>query len=151
MGHTTARRRSASARLIVDVTRAVTLTAVAAIVLAFFASGALQLAIEVRAQENLSLHQAEQWRDRLIAEDSAQAEWIGHHPGTDIQQLRALIRQARKDAQSAHDAKVAESTGLAPRKGRAYRELFALVRAQLGGAAHAGDEAEAPDEDEPND
>jgi len=50
------------------------------------------------AADKLALHLAEQWRDRLIAEDSAQAEWIAHHPGTDIQQLRALIRQARKDA-----------------------------------------------------
>ena len=55
MGHASARRHSASARLLVDAARAVTLTAVAAVVLAFFASGVLQLAIEVRAQENLSL------------------------------------------------------------------------------------------------
>ena len=85
------------------------------------------------AQEKLALHLAEQWRDRLIAEDSAQAEWIAHHPGTDIQQLRALIRQARKDAATPHDAAVAESQGLAPRKSRAYRDLFILVRTQLAG------------------
>ena len=98
------------------------------------------------AAEKLALHRAEQWRDRLIAEDSAQAEWIAHHPGTDIQQLRALIRQARKDAPGAHDATVAQSQGLAPRKGRAYRELFVLVRTQLGGADDA-DGNEAPQED----
>ena len=100
------------------------------------------------AAEKLALHLAEQWRDRLIAEDSAQAEWIAHHPGTDIQQLRALIRQARKDAPGAHDATVAQSQGLAPRKGRAYRELFVLVRAQLEGPADTeADGAEAPQED----
>lgn len=88
------------------------------------------------AHEKLALHLAEQWRDRLIGEDAAQAEWIAHHPGTDIQQLRALIRQARKDTASAHEAAVAESQGLAPRKSRAYRELFALVRTQLAGGAH---------------
>ena len=98
------------------------------------------------AADKLALHLAEQWRDRLIAEDSAQAEWIAHHPGTDIQQLRALIRQARKDAPGAHDATVAQSQGLAPRKGRAYRELFVLVRTQLGGPADA-DGNEAPQED----
>jgi hypothetical protein len=44
------------------------------------------------------LHQAEQWRDRLIADDAARR--VDHAvPGTDMQQLRALIRQARKDAQ----------------------------------------------------
>ena len=98
------------------------------------------------AADKLALHLAEQWRDRLIAEDSAQAEWIAHHPGTDIQQLRALIRQARKDAPGAHDATVAQSQGLAPRKGRAYRELFVLVRTQLGGPADA-DGSEVPQED----
>ena len=85
------------------------------------------------AEEKLALHLAEQWRDRLISEDSAQAEWIAHHPGTDIQQLRALIRQARKDAATPHEAAVAESQGLAPRKSRAYRDLFILVRTQLAG------------------
>ena len=94
------------------------------------------------ATEKLSLHMAEQWRDRLIAEDGAQAEWIAHHPGTDIQQLRALIRQVRKDAAPAHAAAVAESQGLAPRKGRAYRELFLLVREQLGNTAEADDTAD---------
>ena len=98
------------------------------------------------AADKLALHLAEQWRDRLIAEDSAQAEWIAHHPGTDIQQLRALIRQARKDAPGAHDATVAQSQGLAPRKGRAYRELFVLVRTQLGDPDDA-DGSEAPQED----
>ena len=98
------------------------------------------------AADKLALHLAEQWRDRLIAEDSAQAEWIAHHPGTDIQQLRALIRQARKDAPGAHDATVAQSKGLAPRKGRAYRELFVLVRTQLGGPDDA-DGNEVPQED----
>ena len=100
------------------------------------------------AADKLALHLAEQWRDRLIAQDTAQAEWIAHHPGTDIQQLRALIRQARKDAPGAHDATVAESQGLAPRKGRAYRELFLLVRAQLEGASGAqSDGSEEPQED----
>ena len=92
------------------------------------------------AADKLVLHQAEQWRDRLIAQDTAQAEWIAHHPGTDIQQLRALIRQIRKDAPSAHDATVAESHGAAPRKSRAYRELFLLVREELGSAG--ADESE---------
>lgn len=100
------------------------------------------------AKEKLALHQAEQWRDRLIADDGAQAEWIAQYPGTDIQQLRALIRQARKDAPGAHEAAVAESQGQAPRKGRAYRELFALVRAQISGAT---EEPETDDDGEDSD
>ena len=97
------------------------------------------------AEEKLALHLAEQWRDRLIAEEAAQAEWIAFHPSTDIQQLRALIRQARKDAASAHEAAVAESQGLAPRKGRAYRELFLLVRAQLAGGDEFPENADSAD------
>ena len=108
---------------------------------------ALQTQRSGSAHEKLALHLAEQWRDRLIAEDLAQAEWIAHHPGTDIQQLRALIRQARKDAATPHDAAVAESQGLAPRKSRAYRDLFVLVRTQLaGGDGAEGDDFAADDE-----
>ena len=94
------------------------------------------------ATEKLQLHLAEQWRDRLIADDGALPAWMAEHPGTDTQQLRALIRQARKDAPAAD--KVAESQGLAPRKGRAYRELFQLVREHLDGSA---DEPEDTPED----
>ena len=83
------------------------------------------------AAEKLALHQAEQWRDRLIAEDDALAPWLEQFPRTDTQQIRALIRQARKDAPAGKEANVQESQGLAPRKGRAYRELFQLVREQL--------------------
>ncbi|MGQ2981833.1 MAG: ribosome biogenesis factor YjgA, partial [Polaromonas sp.] len=50
------------------------------------------------AQLTLALHLAEQWRDKLIASDDALSDWLTDHPATDSQQLRALIRQARKDA-----------------------------------------------------
>ena len=99
------------------------------------------------AKEKLALHQAEQWRDRLIAQDGAQAEWIDLYPDTDIQQLRALIRQARKDAPTAHEATMAQSQGQAPRKSRAYRELFALVRAQISGIAAEEEDAQDGTED----
>lgn len=78
------------------------------------------------ARETLALHQAEQWRDRLIADDGALTDWMQAAPDTDVQQLRALIRQARKDAQG-----VTERPGEAPRHGKAYREIFQLVRAAL--------------------
>lgn len=100
------------------------------------------------ATEKMQLHLVEHWRDRLIASDDALAPWMAEHPDTDTQQLRALIRQARKDAQPAgKEANVQVSQGLAPRKGRAYRELFQLVREHLGGPAAAdGDSADAEDE-----
>ena len=97
-------------------------------------------------EDNLRLHQTESWRERMLADDEAVGEWIAQFPGTDTQQIRALVRQARKDAPPAHDAQVAESQGQAPRKGRAYRELFVLVRTQLGGPDDA-DGNEVPQED----
>ncbi|WP_027013798.1 ribosome biogenesis factor YjgA [Comamonas composti] len=99
------------------------------------------------AAEKMALHAAEQWRDRLIAEESALSIWLEHFPDTDIQQLRALIRQARKDLPQGHEARVQESTGQAQRKSRAYRELFQLVREQLGSTGQGGqDGGEAEDE-----
>ncbi|CAN7212198.1 MULTISPECIES: ribosome biogenesis factor YjgA [unclassified Variovorax] len=77
------------------------------------------------AQETAILHDAERWRDRLIADDDALGGWIETHPGTDAQQLRALVRQARKDIK-------AGPPGEAPRQGKAYREVFQIVRVQLG-------------------
>jgi ribosome-associated protein len=80
------------------------------------------------AQQTLALHMAEKWRDDLIASDDALQKWLEVHPDTDIQQLRALVRQARKDAQPDQDS---ISKGLAPRRSRAYREIFQIVRDQL--------------------
>jgi ribosome-associated protein len=80
------------------------------------------------AQATLALHAAEKWRDDLIASDDALPAWLQAHPETDIQQLRALIRQARKDGQP--DAE-SVAKGQAPRRGRAYREIFQLVRERL--------------------
>jgi ribosome-associated protein len=76
------------------------------------------------AEDNLRLHQAESWRERMVADDEAVGEWIAQFPGTDIQQLRSLVRQARKDA-------VPEKPGEAQRHGKAYREIFQLLREQL--------------------
>ncbi|TFZ02241.1 DUF615 domain-containing protein [Ramlibacter henchirensis] len=80
------------------------------------------------ARESLALHEAEQWRDDLIERDDALQRWLDQHPGTDSQQLRALIRQARKDRQPNQDE---ISRGLVPRHGRAYREIFQMVKEQL--------------------
>ena len=70
------------------------------------------------------MHLAQTWRDRLIADDDAFGEWLLQFPQSDSQQLRALIRQARKDAKP-------EKPGAAVRHGRAYRDIFQIVRAAL--------------------
>jgi len=80
------------------------------------------------AQQTLALHAAEKWRDDLIADDDALQAWLQSHPETDVQQLRALIRQARKDSAPTQDE---ISRGQAPRRGRAYREIFQMVREHL--------------------
>ncbi len=74
-----------------------------------------------RASDALSLHRAEQWRAELIADDEALTRWMDAYPQSEAQQLRSLIRSARKDA-----AAVPEQ-----RSGRAYRELFQYIKACL--------------------
>jgi ribosome-associated protein len=85
------------------------------------------------AADTLALHRAELWRDDLIANDDALPRWMAEHPPVpnapegssyDTQQLRALIRQARKDL-------LAGKPGEAPRQGRAYRDIFQMVRGVL--------------------
>jgi ribosome-associated protein len=90
------------------------------------------------AQETLALHQAEQWRDRLIADDDAVGQWLNISPTTDSQQLRALVRQARKDAKP-------EKAGEALRHGRSYRDIFQMVREQLIRAQEQPDAAAEDD------
>ncbi|MCL4791155.1 MAG: DUF615 domain-containing protein [Gammaproteobacteria bacterium] len=85
---------------------------------------ALALQHGLSARDNAMLHLAENWRERLISDDAALPLWVAEHPGTDVQQLRTLVRQARKDAQP-------ELPGGHPRQGRAYRGIFQLLRAQL--------------------
>lgn len=76
------------------------------------------------AAETAALHAAEGWRERLLGEDAALSVWLREHPGSDAQALRALIRQARKDAQPS-------APGQAVRHGRAYRDLFTHLRDAL--------------------
>jgi ribosome-associated protein len=74
-----------------------------------------------RAQDALALHRAEHWRVELVADDEALTRWLAEHPDSDAQQLRSLIRNARKDA------------ALPPeqRHGRAWRELFQFLKPVL--------------------
>ena len=85
------------------------------------------------AQLTLQLHLAEQWRDKLVADDESLSAWLNDYPATDAQQLRALIRQARKDYKPEKPEKsgAPEASGAAPRHGKSYREIFQLVKAEM--------------------
>lgn len=94
------------------------------------------------ASQTLLLHQIETWRNDLLARENALADWLAQHPGTDAQQLRALLRQARKDA-------LPGKPGLAPRQGRAYREIFQLLRTHLSAPDKDADIEETVDQESP--
>jgi ribosome-associated protein len=93
-------------------------------------------------KDTLALHLAESWRDRLMAEDTALQEWMNEYPSTDSQQLRALVRQARKDDIT---TKADIAKGLLPRQSRAYREIFQLIKEQFN---LVDDVLHTPEEDE---
>ncbi len=114
---------------------------------------AIKAALETQqkgsASEKERLHVIETWRDRLIDNDEALAVWMTTFPETDSQQLRALIRQARKDGPGLTQAQISE--GLAPRQSRAYRELFQLIKAQLNEPSPDNESADEGPEEEIND
>jgi ribosome-associated protein len=57
----------------------------------------------------------EGWRERLVGDDGALTAFAAEHPGADLQELRTLIRNARKE--------IADS-----KPPRAQRELFRVLR-----------------------
>ncbi|MEZ0231778.1 MAG: ribosome biogenesis factor YjgA [Methylophilaceae bacterium] len=65
--------------------------------------------------ENAHFHQLERWRTRLINDEGAIAEFMQAYPHTDSQQVRALIRNARRE----------EAASKPP---KSSRELFKLLR-----------------------
>lgn len=68
------------------------------------------------AQATARHRRVESWRERLLGEDEALTQFAAEHPGADLQALRTLIRNARKEA----------GAGKPP---RAYRELFRVLKA----------------------
>lgn len=66
---------------------------------------------QARARQQL----LERWRARLIDDDAALTEFAAAHAGTDLQVLRTLIRNARRELNEAKPP-------------RAQRELFRMLR-----------------------
>jgi ribosome-associated protein len=72
--------------------------------------------IEGRSASEAARHRRlEQLRSRLLGDDEALTEFAREHPAADLQALRALIRNARREQ-------------LEGRPPRALRELFRLLR-----------------------
>ena len=68
------------------------------------------------AQAAAAHRRLEAWRERLLADDTALTGFAAEHPDADLQEIRALIRNARKE----------QKDGKPP---RAYRELFRALKA----------------------
>ena len=67
------------------------------------------------AQAAAQHRRLEAWRERLLADDGALTAFAAEHPGADLQALRTLIRNTRKEQKEAKPP-------------RAYRELFRLIK-----------------------
>ena len=67
-----------------------------------------------RAQ-TAKLHQLERWRERLLADDKALGELIEAYPQADVQHLRTLMRNAKKEQ-------------AANKPPKSSRELFKVLR-----------------------
>ncbi len=65
--------------------------------------------------ENAYFHRLENWRTRLIADENSLSEFLQEYPGIDTQQIRTLIRNARRE----------EAASKPP---KSSRELFKLLR-----------------------
>ena len=73
-------------------------------------------AVEGRSAQAAAAHRRlEAWRERLLEDDSALTHFASEHPGADLQEIRSLIRNARKE----------QKEGKPP---RAYRELFRVLK-----------------------
>jgi ribosome-associated protein len=73
-------------------------------------------AIEGNSAQAAAAHRRlEAWRERLMTDDEALTAFAGEHAGADLQKIRTLIRNARKE----------QKEGRPP---RAYRELFRCIK-----------------------
>jgi ribosome-associated protein len=87
--------------------------------------------------DTAAMHALERRRDKLLADDKALTVLLEEHPHLDVQHLRTLIRNARKE----------QAENKPP---KAYREIFQILKQLAGGAKPAageGDEGEAADDE----
>lgn len=77
-----------------------------------------------KARDAKALHDVEQWRERILADDQGWEAWIALCPESDTKAARALLRDARLERATA--LRKGERGN-----GRAYRALFKHLREHL--------------------
>jgi ribosome-associated protein len=80
--------------------------------------------------ETAALHALERRREKLLADDGALTVLLAEHPHLDVQHLRTLIRNARKE----------QAENKPP---KAYREIFQILKDLNKPAAKSDDDDEA--------
>jgi ribosome-associated protein len=80
------------------------------------------------------LHQVERWRERLMEDDTALPEFLLAFPQADIQKLRTLMRNARKEKLEARPPKF-------------FRQLFQMVKETIPEPGNAKQRIEGADEE----
>ncbi len=83
---------------------------------------AIQAALEgfkgTSKAETARLHLIERWRELLLADDAALTKFLGEHPSVDVQSVRNIIRNARKEKEQTRPPKY-------------FRELFQVIKTAL--------------------
>ncbi len=77
--------------------------------------------------ETAAMHALERKRDRLLTDDAVLTELLEQHPQLDAQQLRTLIRNARKE----------QAENKPP---KAFREIFQILKSLQSPAAKGADD-----------
>jgi ribosome-associated protein len=77
-------------------------------------------------EQTAHMHRLETLRDRLLADDDALTGLLADHPGADIQRLRTLIREGRKEAA----ANAVLTQGREPQR-KHYRALFQELKGMI--------------------
>jgi len=85
--------------------------------------------------ETAALHALERRREKLLADDTALTVLLAEHPELDVQHLRTLIRNARKEQ--------AES-----KPPKAYREIFQILKDLNKPVAKSDDDEDATEDND---
>ncbi|MGZ3237385.1 MAG: ribosome biogenesis factor YjgA [Burkholderiaceae bacterium] len=84
--------------------------------------------------ETAAMHALERRRDKLLADDNALTELLAEHPELDAQELRTLIRNARKEQAASKPPK-------------AYREIFQILKQLQAKNAPSTSDSDEHDDD----